>query len=60
MTMKDLREFLFENYYKQIGFTKKDSYCSLKMRKKDLVLFPTNLTKKYLTLLKLKRSMNYF
>ena len=60
MTMKDLREFLFENYYKQKGFIKKESYRSLKMRKKDLVLFPTNLTKKYQTLLKLKNSMNYF
>ena len=25
MMVKDLREFIFENYHKQIGFPKKDS-----------------------------------
>ena len=46
MTAKDLREFIFENYYEQIGFTEKDSYYSLKkLIKKYLVLFATNLTK---------------
>ena len=39
MTAKDLREFLFENYYKQTGFTKEDSYCSLKKLKEDLLFF---------------------
>ena len=29
-----LREFMFENYYNQIGITKKDSYYSLKKAKK--------------------------
>ena len=29
-TVKDLREFTFENYFKQIGFTKEDSYFLLK------------------------------
>ena len=33
MMMKVLREFIFENYYKQIGFTKKVSYYSLKCEK---------------------------
>ena len=28
-SVKDLREFIFENYLKQIGFTKEDSYFSL-------------------------------
>ena len=48
VTVKDLREFIFKNYYKRIGFTKRDSYHLLKkaQKKKDLVLFATNLTKK--------------
>ena len=46
MTLKDLREFIFKIYYKQICFTKKDSCYSLKkVLKKGLVLFATNLTK---------------
>ena len=47
MMVRDLREFLFENYYRQIAFTEKDSYYSFtKLRKRVLVLFATNLTKK--------------
>lgn len=30
MVVKHLKEIIFENYYKQIGFTIKDRYCSLK------------------------------
>ena len=30
MKIKDLREFIFENYYKRLGFTKEDTYFSLK------------------------------
>ena len=34
MTMEDLRKFILENYYKQIGFTKKETYyLSGKMKK---------------------------
>ena len=40
--MKDLKEFIFENYYKEIGFTEKDSYHSLGRVKKKL-LFATKL-----------------
>ena len=28
-SVKDLREFIFKNYFKQTGFTKEDSYFSL-------------------------------
>lgn len=31
MTVKDLKEFIYDNYYKQIGFNKEDSYCLLKV-----------------------------
>ena len=27
---QDLKEFIFENYCKLVGFTKKDGYCLLK------------------------------
>ena len=30
MMVKALRGFIFENYYKKIGFTKEDSYYLLK------------------------------
>ena len=33
MTVKDLREFKFQNYYKRIDFTKELSYYSLKSEK---------------------------
>ena len=36
MTVKDLRKFLFENFYKQIGFTKKNSYYLLGKIKKRI------------------------
>ena len=45
MTVNDLRELIFENYCKQIGFTKKDSNYLLKKQKKK-VLLAINLTKK--------------
>ena len=34
MTIKDPKEFTFENYYKQIGLTKENSYYSVKHQKK--------------------------
>ena len=34
MIVKDLREFIFKNYYRQIDFTKQDSYYSLKKQNK--------------------------
>ena len=45
MTLKDLREFIFENYYKQISFTKKRQLLLAEKSKKTyLVLFAINLT----------------
>ena len=31
-TAKDIREFIFENYYKRLGFTKKDLLFAKKNR----------------------------
>ena len=30
MSVKEIRDFIFENYYKRIGFSKEKSCCSLK------------------------------
>lgn len=47
LIVKDLREFTYGNYYKQIGITKEDSYYSLrKFRKKDLLRYASKLRKK--------------
>ena len=46
MAVKIVREFIFENCYKPIGFTKNDSYYLLKKAKKDLALFTNKLTTK--------------
>ena len=34
MSVNELRDFIFENYYRQIGFSKENSYYSLKHQKK--------------------------
>ena len=37
MSAKSLKVLIYQNYYKQIGFTKKDGYyLQKKFRKKDL------------------------
>ena len=42
MTVNELRDFIFENYYKQFGFAKESSYCSVKrLKRKDLLLIAT-------------------
>ena len=48
MTIKDLREYIFGNYYKRLGFAKEeDSYYLLKKQsKRGLEIFSTKLTKK--------------
>lgn len=46
MRVEHLREFIIVNHYKQIGFTKEDSYFSLTNWKETFILFVTRLTKK--------------
>ena len=42
--MKVLKDFNFENYHRQIQFTKENSYYSMKRQKqKDFILLPTKL-----------------
>ena len=35
MSVNEIRDFIFENYYKQIGFSKENSYYSMKHLKKN-------------------------
>ena len=47
MTIKELKDFIFENYYRRIGFTKENSYYSVKyQQKKDLLLYATKIREK--------------
>ena len=38
MAINEFRDFIFENYYRQIGFSHGNSYYSVKHKKKDLIL----------------------
>ena len=43
MTVNELRDFIFQNCHKRIGFSKENSYSLMKRQeKKDLQLFTTN------------------
>ena len=47
MSVNDIIVFIFENYYKRIGFSKEDSYYSMKrLKKKDLMLLANKLIEK--------------
>ena len=37
-SVNEIKNFIFENYYKQIGFSKENSNYSMKRLKKDLLL----------------------
>ena len=36
MSVNEIRDFTFENYYKQIGFSKENSYYSMKRLEKQV------------------------
>ena len=63
MSANEIRDFFFENYYKVIGFSKENSYYSmkcLKKKKKRLVGACEQINrKKYLILVKLKNNINH-
>ena len=47
MTIKELKEFIFENYFRHRGFTKESSYYSMNdQKKKDLLLCKNKLIEK--------------
>ena len=57
--IRDIRE-IFENYYKQNGFSKENSYYTLKRlkKKRSTVARKKNNIKKYLILIMLKNTIN--
>ena len=47
MSVNHLRDFIFENYYKQIGFSEEDSYYLMKhLKRKDLLVLANKLIRK--------------
>ena len=47
MSVNEIRDFTFENYYKRIKFSKKISYCSVKrLKRKHLLLLANKLIKR--------------
>ena len=49
MSVNEIRHFIFENYYIRIGFSKENSYYSMKrLKKKDLLLLANKLIEKIL------------
>ena len=40
MSVDEIRNSIFENYYKRIGFSKKNSYYSMKRLKKKRFVVP--------------------
>ena len=47
MTIKELKDFIYESYYRWIGDLKENSYYSIKhSKKKDLLLLATKLIEK--------------
>ena len=60
MSINDIKDFIFENYYKRIGFSKEGSYYPVKrVNKKDLLLLANKLIEKYLILAMLKNTINH-
>ena len=47
MSVNDIRDFIFENYYKQMGFSMEVSYYLMKrLKRKDLLLLANKLIEK--------------
>ena len=47
MSVNDIRDFIFKNYYKRIGFLKEGRYYSMKrLKRKDLLLLANKLIEK--------------
>ena len=59
MPINETKDFIFENYYKRIGFSKESSCFSIKRLKKDLMLLSNKLIEKYLILVMKKNSINH-
>ena len=44
MSVNEIKDFIFENYYKRTGFSKEGNCCSMKrLKRKDLLLISNKL-----------------
>ena len=59
MSANDVRDFIFENYYKQIAFIKERSCYSVKHLKTKLLLVVNKLIENYLILLILRNTISH-
>ena len=60
MSINEIKDFIFENYCKIIGFFKENSYYSMKRLKKRFIVVPKQINrKKYLILVMLKITINH-
>ena len=57
MTVNEIRDFVFENYYKQIGFSEENSYYSLKHLKYLFLLIEVGEKKHYVLINDFNRFM---
>ena len=61
MSVNEITDFIFENYYKRIRFFKENSFSSMKhLKRKDLLLLVNKLIEKYLILVMLNNTMDHF
>ena len=60
MSVNEIEDFIFETYYKRIGFSNENSYYSMKSLKKEYLFLLTNTLreKKYQILTMLKITIN--
>ena len=43
ITIKELKDFTYESYYRRMGFLKENSYYSIKHQKKKVLLLATKI-----------------
>ena len=43
-SINEIKDFIFENYYKRIGFSKESSYYSMKPLKKKIIVARKQIT----------------
>ena len=59
MSVNKIRDFIFVNYYKQIGFSTENSFYSIKHQKKKSAFFATKLTEKIPDPFNAKNTINH-
>ena len=61
MSVYEIRDFIFKNYHKQIGYSTEKSYYSMKrLKRKYLLLLANKLIEKISDLVMLKNIIKHF